>query len=101
MKILQFITELTPAGAERVVCELSKELVIRNNEVLVLSLMPLPKNEAIVDELRSSQIEVQSLNVTKTAPWRICVIRRVIKEFRPDIVHSHLIHPNIIARFAK
>ena len=101
MRILQFITELTPAGAERVVCELSKELVQRGEEVMVLSLMPLPQNDAIVEELRDSQIAVKSLNVSKSSPWRILGIARVLKEFQTDVVHSHLIHPNIIARFAK
>jgi glycosyltransferase involved in cell wall biosynthesis len=101
MKILQFITELTPAGAERIVCELSRSLAEQRNNVLVLSLMPLPENESILDELRSSQIQVQSLNVTKITPLRICGIRKVIREFKPEIVHAHLIHPNIISRVAK
>jgi glycosyltransferase involved in cell wall biosynthesis len=101
MKILQFITELTPAGAERVVCELAKNLKVKGHDVFVLSLMPLPENESILDELRSSQVEVQSLNVTKTTPWRIFGIRKVIKNYKPDIVHAHLIHPNIISRVAK
>jgi len=101
MKILQFITELTPAGAERVVCELAKNLKVKGHDVFVLSLMALPENESILDELRSSQVDVQSLNVTKTTPWRIFGIRKVIRNYKPDIVHAHLIHPNIISRVAK
>ena len=100
MKILQFITELTPAGAERVVCELAKNLKAKGHQILVLSLMPLPENESILEELRGADIEVKSLNVSKHSPWRILAFRRVVREFKPDIVHSHLIHPNIIARLA-
>jgi hypothetical protein len=54
MRILQVITGLSPAGAERVVCELSKGLRARGHEVLVVSLMPPPVEAAIVEELRSA-----------------------------------------------
>ncbi len=101
MKILQIITELTPAGAEKIVCELSIALSVKNNEVSVILLMPFPKNDTFLCELRNNGINVISLNLTKFSIWRICELRNIINKIKPDIVHSHLIHPNIISRFIK
>ncbi len=101
MKILQVITELTPAGAEKIVCELSIALSEIKNDVIVISLMPFPKNDTFLCKLRNKNINVISLNLKKITPWHICKLRKLINEFQPDIVHSHLIHPNIISRFIK
>lgn len=101
MKILQVITELTPAGAERIVCELSKGLAAKGHTVCVVSLKPLPHNDAILRELKEAEIEVDSLGMGRFSLWKIGNLRKIIKRWKPDIVHSHLIHPNIIARFAK
>jgi glycosyltransferase involved in cell wall biosynthesis len=98
MRILQVITGLSPAGAERVVCELSKGLRARGHEVLVVSLMPPPAEAAIVEELRSAGVEVRFLGVSKTAPWRIRGLRGIVGEFRPDALHAHLIHANLASR---
>ena len=51
MIILQIITELTPAGAEKIVCELSIALSAKENKVTVISLMPFPQNDIILCEL--------------------------------------------------
>ena len=101
MKILQLITELTPAGAEKIVCELSIALSAKKNEVSVISLMPFPQNDTILCELRNKGINVISLDLRKVSIWRICELRKLINKFQPDIVHSHLIHSNIISRITK
>ncbi len=101
MRILQLITELTPAGAEKIVCELSIAFSAKKNEVTVISLMPFPQNDTILCELRNKNINIISLNLTKFSIWRICGLRKLINKIQPDIVHSHLIHPNIISRFIK
>ncbi len=85
MKILQIITELTPAGAEKIVCELCKALT-ENNEVIVVSLMPFPENDLIYCELCKNGINVVSLNLTKWTLWKICTLRKIINKLKPDIV---------------
>jgi glycosyltransferase involved in cell wall biosynthesis len=111
MKIIQLITELYPAGAEKVVLNLSIELKKHGHDISVISLQPLPKiNTDIVDDLLQANITVQSLNLTKFTPWRIFKLIKVLKkEFKlkpatdtqQHIVHSHLIHANIISRLCK
>lgn len=100
MKIIQLITELRLAGAERVVGLLSRGMIEAGHEVTVVSLMPLPGDEecSIVPELKACGAEVVSLGVAKDAPWRIGRLKNVIRSEKPDIVHSHLIHANLTAR---
>lgn len=105
MKILQVITELYPAGAERVACDLSRELQQRGHEVQVVSLQPLPprdgEHDFIVKELEQSNIPVVSLDVTKLTPWRVFRLRKLLARRQPDIVHSHLFHANIASRLSR
>lgn len=37
--------------------------------------------------------------MVKKAPWRLLSLFRVIREEKPDVIHSHLIHPNLLSRF--
>ncbi len=127
MHIIQIITELYPAGAERVVANLSVELKKQGHNVAVISLQPLPESSVIVDELLENNISVKTLNLTKFTPWRIFKLRKLLKTgFRQEtldkrlrtkkrkpenadnqqqstnnnqlIVHSHLIHANLVCR---
>jgi len=110
MNIVQVITELHPAGAERIVANLSIDLKRMGHNVIVISLQPLPDNSIIVDELLENNIPVNSLNLTKWTPWRIFRLRKFLlsnytnSEFNVQssmfnlIVHSHLIHANIACR---
>ena len=98
MKIIQVITELSPAGAERVVANLSKELQKRGHDVVVISLQKLPTVSTIVDELQILEIPIETLNMMRFSFWRMFKLRCRLREIQPDIVHAHLIHPNIISR---
>ena len=114
MKIIQLITELYPAGAEKVLLNLSRELKKRGHDISVISLQPLPKkNTDIIDDLLEANIPVQSLKVTKFTPWRIFSLIKIIKkqivensDHHPStnnqqlILHSHLIHANLASRLA-
>jgi len=100
MKIVQVITELKPAGAERIVSLLSRGLKKAGHEVSVISLKALPSNREIVEELERSGISVYSLEMTRTTPYRVFRLKDILEEIRPDVVHSHLFHANIASRFA-
>lgn len=100
MKILQIINELRPAGAERIVLELSLGLLEKGHQTAVISLFPLPEKSNIIDELRKYQIPVLSLGVTKWRIWKMFGLARHIKNLKPDIVHAHLFHANLASRLA-
>lgn len=101
MKLLMILTELAPGGAEKVVLELTRQLRCRAHDVTVVSLMPEPPEErrAIPEGLSACGAKVIYLNVVKKAPWRLLSLFRVIREEKPDVIHSHLIHPNLLSRF--
>lgn len=101
MKILYIITELTPAGAEHVVADLADGMIRRGHAVRVVSLLARPAKTAIVDRLASCGAEVRYLNATKASALSVLFrLRRAVCDFQPDIVHAHLIHPNLLSRFA-
>ena len=101
MKLLMILTELAPGGAEKVVLELTRQLRRCAHDVTVVSLMPEPPEErrAIPEGLSACGAKGIYLNVVKKAPWRLLSLFRVIREEKPDVIHSHLIHPNLLSRF--
>jgi glycosyltransferase involved in cell wall biosynthesis len=101
MRIIQLITELRPAGAERIVQTLSCGLVAAGHDVTVISLRPLPSSSFVVDRLKAAGIAIHSLGMTKGTPWRGLRLRRLLREFRPDVVHAHLIHANLLSRMVR
>ncbi len=101
MKLLMILTELAPGGAEKVVLELTRRLRSHAHDVTVVSLMPEPAEgrRAVPEGLSACGAKVIYLNAVKKAPWRLFSLFRVIREEKPDVIHSHLIHPNLLSRF--
>lgn len=98
MKVLLVITGLGMGGAEHVVVNLADELVNRGHEVKIAYLsgpgLVLPSNE---------NIEVIALNMNgykKIIPTYL-KLNKLIKFFKPDVVHSHMFHANILTRLLK
>ena len=100
MKIVQVITGLFAGGAERVVADLSVGLRTRGHEVTLISLQPLPLSSPALAALRSAQVPVQSLGLTRTTPWRLFALGRLLRQLSPELVHAHLIHANLASRLA-
>ncbi len=100
MRVLEVITSLAPGGAEILLSNLSCGLKQRGHEVKAVSLRPLPEKSFVLDRLTENGISVASLNITKLTPWRFLHLRRIIQEFEPDVIHSHLFHANITSRLA-
>ena len=98
MKIVQIITGLYPAGAERIVVNLSKGLKHSGHDPSVVSLQSIPEDSSIVDELRQADIPIYSLNLNGVTPWRFFGLKKIIKEIAREIIHSHLIHVNLARR---
>ncbi len=100
-RILLLVTSLQVGGAETQVASLACILKARNWDVQVVSLLPvaLPA-AALAGELESEGIPVQGLNMQRGLPdpRAIFKLSRIVREWRPHIVHSHMIHANILAR---
>lgn len=99
MKILFVITGLGVGGAERQVVDLADAFVQLGHQVRIVYLT----GEALVKPV-SSGIRVEPVYMSRT-PFGILTavfsLRSVIREFGPDVVHSHMVHANLLARITR
>ena len=98
MNILYLITGLGLGGAEKVVVDLADQMSSKGHLVKIAYLKgPLivcPKNESI--ELIS--LDLDTLKNLKNAFYKY---GNLLKSFRPDVIHAHMIHANIFARITR
>jgi glycosyltransferase involved in cell wall biosynthesis len=99
LTILFVITTLGLGGAERQVVLLAEELTRRGHRIGIVSLLPIGLLGRLGD---SGSFAVFSLGMRRAIPDPRAIgrLRRIVQEFRPDVVHSHMIHANILARVA-
>lgn len=95
MKVLMVITGLGMGGAEKVVTSLADQLTEKGHEVVIAYMT----GEALVIP-KNSDIELINLkmNSAKDIHRAYFKLRKIIKNFKPDVVHSHLVHANILCR---
>lgn len=98
MRIVYVLTSLGIGGAERQVVALAGRMAARGHTVALLVLMPrLP-------EEWPTAVQVIHLNMRKTPASLFRALlqgRRFLGEFRPDLVHSHGFHGNLVARLLR
>lgn len=100
MKILFLITSLTFGGTETQLVRVATQLKQRGWQIGVVTLLP-PK--AYEEELRKEGITVATLGMRRKVPDPRAILRlaRYIRLWKPDIVHSHLFHANLLARITR
>ncbi|MEM5429563.1 glycosyltransferase [Cupriavidus oxalaticus] len=95
MRIMLLVTCLQLGGAEQQVAALAREYVALGHRVSVVSL--LPGNEVALPE----GVETVMLSMRKTPLSLLAAlmrVRRFVQQWRPDVVHAHMIHANLFAR---
>ncbi|HPD07176.1 MAG TPA: glycosyltransferase [Candidatus Bipolaricaulis sp.] len=99
-QVLFVITGLGFGGAETQVVHLATRLKARGWDVRVVSLTP-PK--AYVQELEAAGVPVISLGIRGKVPDPRPVFRlaKMIRTWRPQVVHSHMVHANLVARLVR
>jgi glycosyltransferase involved in cell wall biosynthesis len=97
MKILMLSTSLGLGGADREVINLASNLKKRGHEIKVVAMVSLG---LMGYEAIARGIDVETLEMPPGIP-DIRVLPRLvklIKTWNPDILHSHMVHANILAR---
>ena len=92
------LNSLGIGGAERQILALAERLARRGHAVSLLVLRP-----RLAEEWPTA-LHVVHLNMRKTPDGVLAGItqgRRFLLDFRPDLVHSHSFHSNIVARLLK
>ncbi|MBA2458081.1 MAG: glycosyltransferase [Gemmatimonadales bacterium] len=97
MRILFLSTSMGMGGADSQLLSAAQELRSRGHEVLIVSLTPLGPMGL---EARSAGIPTESLEMRRGLPDPRGLMRLVhlVREWRPDVLHSHMIHANLMAR---
>lgn len=98
MKILYVITGLGQGGAERVVCDLADKMYEKGNEVKIAYLTGEVLTQSTNIEIELIKINLNGL-LTIVKSYKKLVT--IIKEFEPDVVHTHMVHANILARLVR
>jgi glycosyltransferase involved in cell wall biosynthesis len=59
--------------------------------------------KAYVEDLEAAGIPVFSLNIRRKLPdpWPVLRLARIIRKWQPDVVHSYMVHANLLARIVR
>ena len=99
-RIVILITTLTFGGAETQVVRLATELTMRGWKVCVVCMV---KPTAYTSQLEEQHIPVYSLDMKRGIADVRAIFRlaSLIRGFRPDIVHCHMFHANLLGRVTR
>src|SRR5271163_4814233 len=95
MRIVYLLTSLGVGGAEKQALAIAERMASRGHTVAIMVLLPP------LDEEWPSAIHTIHLDVGKTPGSALKGSTRgraFLREFQPDLVHSHCFHSNIFAR---
>ncbi|MBN1183246.1 MAG: glycosyltransferase [Bacteroidales bacterium] len=96
-RVLLFIDSLGSGGAQRQLVNLARLLNERNYDVKVITYYNFT---FFTDFLINNNIKYENFKPTKIKLCRIWLLRKVIREYKPNILLSYLDTPNIIAIIA-
>jgi len=95
LRILVITTGLRLGGAEQQIAALARAFVALGHSVAIVSL-----TEGQEIDLPAG-IPVTELGMRKTPLSMLAALRktrRVVRQWRPDVIHSHMVHGNLFAR---
>lgn len=95
MKILYVITGLGLGGAEKVVADLADQMAVLGHNVKIAYL-----TGDVLVKPASSDVEIIALHLNSAKDFLLASkkYQKLIKRFRPDVVHAHMVHANLFAR---
>lgn len=102
MRIDYVITGLEIGGAEYQVVALLEQLAQRGHQMRLISLTP-PSSAVFIERLAAAGIPLCSLGMRsgKDLPQALLRLRKELQRSQPDIVHSHMVHANLLTRLAR
>lgn len=94
------ITSLAYGGAETQLVQLARRLRSRRWNVRIVSMIP---PQAFVEEFEQAGIPVYSLDMRRGVPDPRALFRlaAILRRERPQVVHSHMVHANLLARMVR
>ena len=97
MRIFLLSTSMGMGGADQQILILARDLLARGHEVRIVALAPLGPMGI---EARREGIAIESLELRRGLGDLSRILRLValLRAWRPDILHSHMVHANLLAR---
>jgi glycosyltransferase involved in cell wall biosynthesis len=97
MRLLFLSTSMGMGGADQQLLSAAQVLRSRGHEVLIVSLTHLGPMGL---EARNAGLRTESLEMRRAVPDPRGLMRlvRLVRGWRPDVVHSHMVHANLMAR---
>lgn len=98
MRVLLVTTGLALGGAERQVADLANRLAGRGHDVAIAYLV------GDVEVRPAAAVALFPLGLTKSPPGLMrggLRLGRLIRAWRPDVVHSHMVHANVLTRLVR
>ena len=97
MRILFLSTSMGLGGADQQLLSAAQALRTRGHEVLIVSLTPLGPMGM---EARNLGLRTESLDMRRGIPDPRGLMRlvRLARSWGPDVLHSHMVHANLMAR---
>ncbi|MDR1943098.1 MAG: glycosyltransferase [Endomicrobium sp.] len=100
MNIAYVITGLGIGGAEKVTVNIANRISRLGNNVIIIYLVGENLNQQNID----TSIKAYGINMKKNpVSFFICLIKicKILKDFKPDIVHGQMFHANIFIRILR
>ena len=97
MKILFVITGLGLGGAEQVVVTLANQLMAKGHQVKIAYL----RGDVIVRPHQNVELIHLGFDGIKNFIKACKNLKKIIQEFKPDVVHAHLFHACLLARLVR
>jgi glycosyltransferase involved in cell wall biosynthesis len=97
VRILFLSTSMGMGGADSQLLSAARVMIARGHEVVIVSLTPLG---TMGRQARALGIRTESLQMPRGIPDPRGLLRlaRMTRDWRPDVVHSHMVHANLLAR---
>lgn len=96
MRILLISTGLGAGGAERQVLDLASAFLKKGHSIKVVYL----KGKASIPNI-DQNLDIQKSDFDKSIFHGFLALIKIIKQYKPDIVHSHMFHANLITRLSR
>jgi len=99
IRILHIISDLSVAGAETILC---KVLAATNRARFAPAVISMRNHGELRGQIEDMGIPVFTLDVRGSVPGPFAVARliRVVRQFRPELIHGWMYHGNLAAQFA-
>jgi glycosyltransferase involved in cell wall biosynthesis len=102
MRIDYVITGLEIGGAEYQVVSLLEKLTQKGHQMRLISLIA-PSSVVFIERLAAAGVPLLSLEMrsAKDLPLALLRLCKLLRQKKPDIVHAHMVHANLLARLAR